>query len=72
MHIRLPSRLRARLSEVLGLTQAHDEGILAGPGEEALQALGAPAPVVSLVGANVAALCPDLVHEAQWSLSHRD
>jgi hypothetical protein len=68
MHIRFPARLR----EALGLTPAHDEGILAGPGEEALQALGAPAPVVSLFGADVAALCPDLVHEAQWSLSHRD
>lgn len=68
MHIRLPARLR----EALGLIPAHDEGMLAGPGEEALQALGASAPVVSLFGAGVAVLCPDLVHEAQWSLSHCD
>jgi hypothetical protein len=68
MHISLPRKLR----EALGLSPARDEGLLAGPPEEAVQAVGAPVPVLSLFGDDLSALCPGLVHEAQWGLSHRD
>ncbi len=67
MHISFPRKLR----EALGRSASRDEGLLAGPPEEAVQAVGSPAPVLSLFGDNLSALCPDLVHEAQWGLSHR-
>jgi len=68
VHIFIPRKLR----EALGLTPASDEGLLAGPPNEAVRAVGAPEPVISLFGQDISALCPDLVHEAQWGLSHRD
>lgn len=68
MLIRVPAAIR----EAFGLAPARDEGLLAGPGEGAVRDLGAAAPVLSLFPHAVAALCPELVHEAQWSLSHHD
>jgi hypothetical protein len=68
MHISIPRKLR----EALGLSPVRDEGLLAGPPEAAVRAVGAPEPVISLFGQDISALCPDLVHEAQWGLSHRD
>jgi hypothetical protein len=68
MHINLHRMVR----QALGLSDPHDEGMLAGPSEAAVQALATPEPVVSLFGGDVAVLCPDLVHEAQRGLSRRD
>ncbi len=68
MHIALPAVLR----HAFGLSAAHDEHLLAGADEEAIQALGVSQPVLAQFSQDVAALCPDLVHEAQWGASHRD
>lgn len=56
----------------LGLSEQQDEGMLAGPSEASVRALATPSPVLSLFRGDVAALCPDLVHEAQRGLSRRD
>jgi hypothetical protein len=50
---------------------AHDEHLLAGADEEALQALGSSQPVLSGFQPHVAVLCPDLVHEAQRAAGRR-
>jgi hypothetical protein len=70
MHITIPRFAR----EAFGLSArgaAHDEGLLAGPGEEQVQALGATAPVLAFFNQDTAAQCPDLVHEAQIGLLRR-
>ncbi len=59
------------LHEVLGLGRPHDEHLLAGAGEEAVQALGVSQPVLARFQQDVAVLCPDLVHEAQFGLGRR-
>ncbi len=68
MHIALPAALR----HAFGLSPAQDEHLLAGADEASLQALGVSQPVLAQFRQDVAALCPDLVHEAQWGVSHRD
>lgn len=68
MHIALPSILR----HAFGLSLSPDEHLLAGADEPSLQALGVSQPVLSQFSQDVAVLCPDLVHEAQWGQSHRD
>jgi len=65
MHIAPPQSLRA----IFGLPMPHDEHLLAGADEEAVQALGVSQPVLSRFQQDVAVLCPDLVHEAQFSLA---
>ncbi|MBE7158821.1 MAG: hypothetical protein INR62_10400 [Rhodospirillales bacterium] len=64
MHIALPHLIR----DILGLSPAHDEHLLAGADEEAVQALGVSQPVLSGFKQDVAVLCPDLVHEAQFGI----
>jgi hypothetical protein len=56
------------LRDVFGLSMAHDEHLLAGADEEAVQALGVSQPVLARFSQDVAILCPDLVHEAQLGL----
>lgn len=68
MHIALPQVIR----KAFGLSVAHDEHLLAGADEEAVQALGVSEPILSQFKPDMAVLCPDLVHEAQIGLSHRD
>lgn len=68
MNIVVPAILR----HAFGLSPSRDEHLLAGAGEEAVQALGVSQPVLAQFHQDVAALCPDLVHEAQWGASHRD
>ncbi|HEX2941061.1 MAG TPA: hypothetical protein VHO91_08440 [Rhodopila sp.] len=64
MHIAVPHRIR----HILGLSTPHDEHLLAGADEEAVQALGVSQGVLSRFQSDVAAQCPDLVHEAQFGL----
>jgi hypothetical protein len=47
---------------------SHDEHLLAGADEEAIQALGVSQPVLARFQQDVAMLCPDLVHEAQFGI----
>ena len=68
MQVHVTSMIR----QALRLSTRTDEGLLAGPSDEAMRDLGAPTPVLSLFRNDVAALCPDLVHEAQWSLSRHE
>ena len=65
MHFALPHLLR----DMFHLSPAHDEHLLAGADEEAVQALGVSQPVLSRFQQDMAVLCPDLVHEAQLGLS---
>ena len=67
MHIALPRSLR----EIFSFSPTHDEHLLAGADEAALQALGVSQPVLSRFQQDIAAQCPDLVHEAQIGLSRR-
>lgn len=67
MHIALPHLFR----EIFGLSSPHDEHLLAGADEAALQALGVSQPVLSRFQQDIAVQCPDLVHEAQIGLSGR-
>ena len=67
MHIALPQSLRAIFSR----SMPHDEHLLAGADEEAVQALGVSQPVLSGFQQDVAVLCPDLVHEAQFGIGRR-
>ena len=57
--------------DILGLSKPHDEHLLAGADEEAVQALGVSQPVLARFRPDMAILCPDLVHEAQWGLGRR-
>lgn len=50
---------------------SHDEHLLAGADEESVQALGVSQPVLARFQPSIAALCPDLVHEAQFGLGRR-
>lgn len=50
---------------------AHDEHLLAGAGEEAVQALGVSQTVLAGFKQEMAILCPDLVHEAQLGLGRK-
>jgi hypothetical protein len=68
MQFTLPHIIR----DILGLsTPQHDEHLLAGADEEAVQALGVSQPVLSHFQQDVAVLCPDLVHEAQLGFSRK-
>jgi hypothetical protein len=67
MELGFPQLLR----NILGLPVLHDEHLLAGADEEAVQALGASQPVLARFQQDVAVLCPDLVHEAQFGLGRR-
>ncbi len=67
MHISLPHLLR----DIFHLSTPHDEHLLAGADEETVQALGVSQPVLARFTNDVAALCPDLVHEAQIGLGRR-
>lgn len=49
----------------------HDEHLLAGADEEAIQSLGVSQPVLARFQQDMAVLCPDLVHEAQFGLGRR-
>lgn len=66
MHFTLPHLFR----DVFGL-KPHDEHLLAGADEEAVQALGVSQPVLAGFKQDVAVLCPDLVHEAQLGIGRR-
>jgi hypothetical protein len=59
MHIHIPRMV----------PEPHDEGLLAGPGEERVRALGVVGRVLSFFRPDFAALCPDLVREAQMTVS---
>ena len=65
MHISLPRIMR----DMFGAGSSRDEHLLAGADEEAVRALGVSQPVLSRFPADIAVLCPDLVHEAQLGLS---
>lgn len=62
MHFTLPQVFREMFGPV------HDEHLLAGADEAAVQALGVSQPVLARFSSDVAVLCPDLVHEAQLGL----
>ena len=64
MNFLLPHLIR----ELFGRSDQHDEHLLAGADEEAVQALGVSEPVLSRFSSDVAVLCPDLVHEAQLGM----
>jgi len=63
--------LSSVLPDVFGLSAPHDEHLLAGADEKAVQALGVSQPVLARFQQNIAVLCPDLVHEAQFGLGRR-
>ena len=67
MQFALPHMIR----DMFGLPKAHDEHLLAGADEEQVQALGVSQPVLARFQQDVAILCPDLVHEAQFGLGRR-
>ena len=67
MQFALPHLIR----DVLGLSTAHDEHLLAGADESQLQALGVSQPILARFQQDIAVLCPDLVHEAQMGLGRR-
>jgi hypothetical protein len=67
MHFTLPHVIR----DILGLSTPHDEHLLSGADEEAVQALGVSQPVLSQFQQDVAVLCPDLVHEAQLGFARK-
>jgi hypothetical protein len=48
-----------------------DEHLLAGADAAQVQALGVSQPVLARFQQDVAVLCPDLVHEAQFGLGRR-
>lgn len=56
------------LRDIFGRSASHDEHLLAGADESAVQALGVSQPVLARFQQDVAILCPDLVHEAQIGL----
>ena len=64
MHFSLTHLVRG----MLGRSTPHDEHLLAGADEQSVQALGVSQPVLSRFQSDVAVLCPDLVHEAQFGL----
>jgi hypothetical protein len=67
MHFTFPLVLR----EIFGLSTPHDEHLLAGADEESVQALGVSQPILARFQQDIAVLCPDLVHEAQFGLGRR-
>jgi hypothetical protein len=64
----MQSSLSNMFRDLLGLTEPHDEHLLAGADEASVQALGVDQQVLSRFAPDVATLCPDLVHEAQVGL----
>lgn len=64
MHFPVPHLIR----DLFGRSAPHDEHLLAGADEEAVQALGVSQPVLARFQQDVAILCPDLIHEAQLGL----
>jgi hypothetical protein len=67
MHFSRPQVIRG----MFDLSRSHDEHLLAGADEEAVQALGVSQPVLGRFQPDIAILCPDLVHEAQLGLGRR-
>ncbi len=67
MHFTLPHVLR----DIFAPSASHDEHLFAGADEESLQALGVSQPVLARFSEDMATLCPDLVHEAQFGLGRR-
>jgi hypothetical protein len=67
MHFALPHVLR----DIFSVSAPHDEHLLAGADEEAIQALGVSQGVLAWFQQDVATLCPDLVHEAQLGIGRR-
>lgn len=65
------SALSQIFQNMFGLTAPHDEHLLAGADEEAIQALGVSQPVLARFQQDIAILCPDLVLEAQRGLGRR-
>ena len=61
MHIHIP----------LIVPEPGDAGPLAGPSQEPVRTLGVFSRVLSLFRPDFAALCPDLVREAQMTVSRR-
>jgi hypothetical protein len=62
MHLALAHLLRDIFSV------KRDEHLLAGADEASVQALGVSQPVLARFSQDMAILCPDLVHEAQFGL----
>jgi hypothetical protein len=60
-----------RLRDMFGLSTPADEHLLAGADESQLQALGVSHPLLDSFHQDIAVLCPDLVHEAQWGVGRR-
>jgi hypothetical protein len=58
------------LREIFGVSRPH-EHLLAGADEESIQALGVSQPVLARFQLDIAAQCPDLVHETQMGLERR-
>jgi hypothetical protein len=67
MQFAVPHMIR----DLFGLSNQHDEHILAGADEASVQALGVSQPVLARFQSNVAVLCPDLVHEAQFGIGRQ-
>ena len=57
--------------DIFGPSVPHDEHLLAGADEASVQALGVSQPVLARFQSEVAVLCPDLVHEAQFGLGRQ-
>jgi hypothetical protein len=58
-------------SRHIGLSAPNDEHLLAGADETQLQALGVSQPILARFQQDVAVLCPDLVHEAQFGIGRK-
>lgn len=65
------SEISHYIRDIFGHSSAHDEHLLAGADEEAVQALGVSQPVLARFQQDVAILCPDLVHEAQLGIGRQ-
>jgi len=59
------------IDTVRPLIATNDEGLLAGPAEDSVRSLGVVDRVLALFRPDFAALCPDLVHEAQLGLERQ-
>ena len=68
----LPQLARPQfIRDLFGHSTPHDEHLLAGADEQSIRALGVSQPVLARFQQDVAILCPDLVHEAQFGLGRR-
>ncbi len=57
--------------DIFGVSVPNDEHLLAGADETQLQALGVSQPILARFQQDVAVLCPDLVHEAQFGIGRK-